>query len=291
MKRANVLSALVVTAGLLGCTPQDPNQQSQALGGGPKPTLATPTLSSPGSTKTTITVRVCAGADGAPAGFSLQWQTAADFAQNGWSDVNATYCAASFSGVPNGSRFALGPNECTDVEIGALAAEVGASWNDGCNAGLLCGTDYVFRSFAHANSTWSRSAFTPTYTFSTAACDNGCTLTQGYWKNHADAWPVAGLTLGAVAYTEAQLLDILGAPVEGNGLISLAHQLIAAKLNVASGANPAAIAATIAAADALIGGLVVPPIGAGYLAPATTSALTTALDNYNNGLTGPGHCE
>lgn len=129
------------------------------------------------------------------------------------------------------------------------------------------------------------------------ACDNGgngdvgCTFTQGFWKNHPNDWPVQNLTLGTVNYTKAELLSILNQPVMGNGLISLAHQLIATKLNIANGADDSAIAATVLAADALIGGLVIPPIGAGWLAPATTSALTTLLDSYNNGLLGVPHCE
>ena len=73
-------------------------------------------------------------------------------------------------------------------------------------------------------------------------------------------------------------------------MIALAHQLIAAKLNVANGADATAVAQAISDADALIGALVVPPIGAGFLAPSVTSALTTALANYNEGATGPGHC-
>ena len=85
-------------------------------------------------------------------------------------------------------------------------------------------------------------------------------------------------------------MSILNAPVSGNGLISLAHQLIGAKLNLANGANPTSIASTVAAADALIGGLVIPPVGAGYLAPSATSAYTQSLDDFNNGLSGPGHC-
>ena len=74
-------------------------------------------------------------------------------------------------------------------------------------------------------------------------------------------------------------------------MISLAHQLIAAKLNVAKGASSSSIASTIAAADALIGGLVVSPVGSGWLDPSVTSSLTAALANYNEGVTGPGHCE
>jgi len=121
---------------------------------------------------------------------------------------------------------------------------------------------------------------------------NGCVLTQGFWKNH-EPWPAASLTLGTVTYSEAQLVTILSQPVKGNGLVSLAKQLIAAKLNQANGASvPAGVAAAIVQADALIGGLVAPPVGTGFLDPSATSALTTILDNYNNGLApgGPAHC-
>jgi hypothetical protein len=120
----------------------------------------------------------------------------------------------------------------------------------------------------------------------------GCTLTQGYWKNHPEDWPVATLTLGTASYTKDQLLSILAQPVKGNGLVSLAHQLIAAKLNVANGATCTAITGTIAKADAVIAGSVVPPVGAGSLSTSSVSALVSALDEFNNGLTSgcPGHC-
>lgn len=121
--------------------------------------------------------------------------------------------------------------------------------------------------------------------------EGGCTYTQGFWKTHPEAWPVDSLTLGSVSYTAEELLAIFGQPVAGNGLVSLAHQLIAAKLNIANGADPTDAAGDIAAADALIGGLVVPPVGSGFLAPSDTSALVDALSDYNEGLTGPGHCD
>lgn len=125
---------------------------------------------------------------------------------------------------------------------------------------------------------------------------DGCSRTLGFWKTHyPDAWPAgvlaAGLTLGSVAYSADQLVAIFDAPVRGNGLISLSHQLIAAKLNIASGADPSSIQSSVTAADALIGGLVVPPVGSGYLATSTTSSLNTALTGYNEGITGPGHCD
>ena len=134
----------------------------------------------------------------------------------------------------------------------------------------------------------------------TEIVEEGCTLTQGFWKNHtglgpqADAWPAlpgGTMTLGTVAYTKAQLINILKTPVKGNGLIALAHQLIAANLNILSGASATDISATITSANTLIGGLIVPPVGSGSLAPSAVSSLVQALEQYNEGITGPGHCD
>lgn len=139
--------------------------------------------------------------------------------------------------------------------------------------------------------------YTKTIKICRGECDNGgnggngCTYTQGYWKNHEEAWPVDNLTLGSENYIISELLQILDEPVQGNGLVSLAHQLIAAKLNIANGADPTPIADAVASSDALIGALIIPPIGAGYLSPANTSNLVTLLDAYNNGLLGVPHCE
>lgn len=119
----------------------------------------------------------------------------------------------------------------------------------------------------------------------------GCTFTQGYWKTHEEAWPVDSVSLGNRTYTKAEALAIFATPVQGNGLLALAHQLLAAKLNVANGADDAAIADAIDAADAMIGDLVVPPSGAGSLSPGATSSLVGELDDYNNGVAGPGHCD
>jgi hypothetical protein len=109
--------------------------------------------------------------------------------------------------------------------------------------------------------------------------ENACTYTQGFWKNHPEDWPVSSLTLGTNTYTQAQLLAILGSETNGNGLLILAHQLIAAKLNIASGASSASIAGAIAEADAMIGDLVV---GTDSLPPSSTSDLATELDEFNN---------
>jgi cysteine-rich repeat protein len=119
--------------------------------------------------------------------------------------------------------------------------------------------------------------------------EEGCTFTQGYWKNHPEAWPVTSLSLGVTVYTQEELLAIFDEPVAGNGLIALSHQLIAAKLNVANGAPDDDIADAIADADALIGDLVTPPIGDGYLDPSVTSELNDTLEEFNS--VGPEDCE
>ena len=105
-------------------------------------------------------------------------------------------------------------------------------------------------------------------------------LGHGYWKNHPAQWPVTQLQLGNVTYNQQQLLSILSQPVRGNGLVSLAHQEIAAKLNIANGADDSCIAQTLAEADALIGNLVIPPVGTGFLPP---TGYERSLSLYNEG--------
>jgi hypothetical protein len=278
--------------------------------------LGTPTLSAAGATQTSIDITFTAGTGGAPAGFSLQWMTLDAYNANaGWylSD-DPLLCKASFSGVPgyfagNFNNYTLAAaGDSTQVTVGDLTFDQGASTS--CNGPLVCGTTYVFHAFSHAvpKTSWKRSDFSADLSATTVSCTpppEGCTLTQGYWSTHGaagkaggkdelgnyiDHWPVTSLTLGTTTYTEAQLQAIFDKPAGGNGLIALAHQLIAAKLNIADGADPSSIQSSIDAADAMIGSLVVPPIGLGSLAPSATSALVGALDAYNNGVTGPGHC-
>jgi hypothetical protein len=265
------------------------------------------------ATGAALDVNVCAGATGAPAGFSVQWIKASALAlgpdgiagtldDNTWpASDSLDLCKASFSGNANESTYNLSPFGCATVTIGdTLFDNQGASSN--CESTPLeCGELYAFRCFAHANSTLQRSDFTANLFCATVACSGGegCTFTQGYWKTHGpiptgnnvNEWAVTELTLGSVLYTDLQLQAIFDTPAGGNGLISLAHQLIAAKLNVANGADDSAVAGAIAAADALIGSLVVPPVGTDSLSSSATSALTTTLTNYNEGSIGPGHCQ
>jgi hypothetical protein len=247
-----------------------------------------------GHAKQTITVT--AGPSGLPNGFAVRWMDRSTYLANGgvWpQDVTPEMGSVLFIDRPTlntfdgqYTTFKLGPNQSVKIEVGDLSQETGI-W--GTRAELEYGETYYFVAIGLDEDLHAASALSATVSGSTTESTN-CTYTQGYWKNHPEAWSVSGLVLGTVPYTKAELLSILGQPVSGNGLVSLAHQLIAAELNVAAGADPSAASATMAAAHALIGPLVIPPVGGGYLAPATTSPLTQTLDDYNNGVIGPGHC-
>src|SRR6266496_5017863 len=223
-----------------------------------------PTLSCGTSAQSYIEVTVTGDSiTGAPAGFTIQWETLSDYQQFGWNSNRApSYCAASLSGVPGASQWDLAPGASVTVQIGDnLFDTLGAS-SECASQSLICGTQYVFRAFAHATSGVKQSGFGSTLTCQTLPCVTpNCTYTQGYWKTHgpegcvegnnSDQWSSSALPmlLGNLNYTDLQLCAIFNTPAAGNGLISLAHQLIAAKLNIAKGADPTSIAATISAAD------------------------------------------
>jgi len=269
-----------------------------------------PSLSCVDAGQGEITIKACAGASGAPAGITIHWMEKSLYDQYGWLDSDdPNLCALSLSGQPSlqhpgASRWDLGPNQCQEIIIGDINFdETGVSGHNCGLDGLKCGTEYVFRAFAHAGRGFGRSDWSSDVVCATDPCPPGsCTFTQGYWKTHGPAgcvtgnntnqWPVSSLTLGSVSYSDAQLCSIFNQPAGGNGLIALAHQLIAAKLNLANGSGCAAVATFISQADALIGNRVVPPVGADSLTPAQTSTLTMSLDAFNNGnLSGcPLHC-
>ena len=127
---------------------------------------------------------------------------------------------------------------------------------------------------------------TPTPT-PTPTPSGGCSLTIGYWQTHQQ-WPVNQLQLGNVIYNRQELQSILEQPVRGNGLVQLAHQEIGAKLNIANGADGSCIADTLAAADAAIGNLVIPPVGSGFLQP---TIYVRTLTLYNQGSLCVPHCD
>jgi hypothetical protein len=134
-------------------------------------------------------------------------------------------------------------------------------------------------------STWAIVIVTPTHSSST------CPLGKGYWKNNPNAWTVNSLTLGNQTYTKAELLTTLNTSVgsgkNADASLILAHQLIAAKLNVANGSDPAPVSSAIGDADNLLAAYagklpyrIKPSSASGQ---AMVSA-TSRMDSYNNGL-------
>jgi hypothetical protein len=110
-------------------------------------------------------------------------------------------------------------------------------------------------------------------------------FTKDYWKVHPELVSGATMSLGNLLYSGSDLVSILNAAPQGNGLISLAQQLIAANLNQTQG-NAALwlINLTVAEANYRIGFNVVPPVGSGFIPPNQVSALVNALSDFNSGL-------
>ena len=132
----------------------------------------------------------------------------------------------------------------------------------------------------------------------------GCTYTQGYWKTHSQQGPApyepAWANLGALE--ENTILDFgptpdltwytafLTAPKRGNPYFILVHQYMAAKLNVLNGASSTPeVDLALAYAENFI--LTYDPTFT-FTQEVKDDAVEQAgiLGDYNNGLTGPGHC-
>jgi len=258
-------------------------------------TLDTPAVAFLRNSPSYIALQVTAGASGTPNGFTVEWMPKSDYDTYGWpteyTPPGFNYCTfdgvPSFNLTPGVTDFLLAGNVGAKVVLGELFDETGlyTTYVDE----LAPEMQYAVRVRAEGGPLGTASANSATQILSSGTHEI-CRFTLGYWKNHPSAWPVLSLTLGTQTYNQAQLLLMLGQPSLGNGLTILVHQLIAAKLNVYLAAPPASIATAIVAADAMIGGLVPSPIGAGSLPSATVNALATQLDDFNNGLTGGDDC-
>jgi hypothetical protein len=134
--------------------------------------------------------------------------------------------------------------------------------------------------------------------------ETGCTRTPGYWKTHADptkkqfdtTWNAVGGPNAPFFGSGETYIQILNQDKSGgNAYYILAFQWIAAELNQEAGASiTGAAAAAFAAGEALLSSHTPSEIGAlsgdDPLRQQFISAAAT-LDDYNNGVIGPGHCE
>jgi hypothetical protein len=123
-----------------------------------------------------------------------------------------------------------------------------------------------------------------------------CTLTQGYWKNHTEDWDSGQnyVDAGDMFYNSGKTyIEIMNIPpAGGNAYLQLAHQFIAASLNVGgtSGSGIAAVDAALAGADAYFAAAaagIPTPTGA---TKTQLQAWASTLASFNEGTTGPGHC-
>lgn len=125
-------------------------------------------------------------------------------------------------------------------------------------------------------------------------CDEGCTLTPGYWKTHSiygparpadETWnllpngPDTAFFGFGMSY-----IEVLWMAPRGDACKILAHAYIAAELNQLNGADTSAIADDLAEAAAVLSDC------PGQTKRTKITALAGRIDRYNNGLTGPGHC-
>lgn len=132
-------------------------------------------------------------------------------------------------------------------------------------------------------------------------CETGCTLTPGYWKTHSmygpapydETWALIGedtpFFLSGKSY-----YNVLWTAPGGNAYYILAHAYIAAELNFLNGA--AATPEVQTAFDTATGlfNTYTPAQIAALRGNSPVRqqfiALAELLDDYNNGLIGPGHC-
>ena len=127
-----------------------------------------------------------------------------------------------------------------------------------------------------------------------------CTLTPGYWKTHSeygpssydDTWSKLSNGANTAFFLSGQsFYAVLWTPPKGNVYYILAHAFIAAQLNDLAGADFEDAQDAFDAAQVLFNTYT--PEEASALKGSDKTEwtnLATVLDDYNNGLIGPGHC-
>jgi uncharacterized delta-60 repeat protein len=145
------------------------------------------------------------------------------------------------NGAPDATFGPLGARTVTDFYQrgdGALAVLVqpdgkivlAGGANDG-NTGFMALTRYVGRP---------------------ASTSTTCPRSYGYWRTHPEKWPISLLTLGSQSYGSAELVALLHHPAKGDASVLLARELIAAKLNLATGSGSEGLSGVVAVADGLL---------------------------------------
>jgi type II secretory pathway pseudopilin PulG len=131
----------------------------------------------------------------------------------------------------------------------------------------------------------------------------GCTLTQGYWKTHSKYGPAAkpdatwnllpgGLGPDTVFFLSGQTwIQVFTTAPQGNPYYILAHQYMAARLNILDGASSTpAVDSAIAWATTFFN-TYTPSSSLGKSVKNAALNAASLLDSYNSGAIGPGHCD
>ena len=193
-----------------------------------------------------------------------------------YSALNQTIC---YTDLINGSK------------IIGYVAPLGPFGNDVC-----AGISAVNTAAIETNDSHTTASSSATVEIS-GDCPEGCTLTQGYWKTHADGskhydeiWASVGgsnsIFLHGLTY-----IQVMKTPVAGNAWYQLAHQYIAAKLNVNGGANSAALGTALADALTLLQNHN-PAVAVAKSQKSAFTSLAGTLASFNEGvlLGAPAHC-
>ena len=114
---------------------------------------------------------------------------------------------------------------------------------------------------------------------------NGPVATQGYWKNHSEAWCNPTITIGGVLYTKAQAIAVMNKPTAMDMTYAMFQQLVAAMLNVdCFKSDSSCVADAIQAANLF---MMAHPAGTNVAAKSSDwKAITSAYNNlvqYNEG--------
>jgi hypothetical protein len=132
-----------------------------------------------------------------------------------------------------------------------------------------------------------------------APCE-GCTLTNGYWKTHSEFGPAPYDSTWAMLPNGSSTMFFLSgqtwykvlltSSANGNAYYILAHQYIAAKLNIMNGAGSIPqVDNAIAWAENFFN-TYKPSSKLSKAVRNNAVSYATLLDQYNNGYIGPGHC-
>lgn len=126
----------------------------------------------------------------------------------------------------------------------------------------------------------------------------GCTLTQGYWKTHSkygpapynQTWAQIGEDTPFFNSGQSWYQVLWTPPSGGNAYYILAHQYIAARLNILNGAaSTPEVDAALAWAEGFFN-TYTPSSSLSRAVRAQAIFYADLLDRYNNGYIGPGHC-